>query len=153
MGQEGEVTEDSDQVGPPSIYLNNSGDVSYDYDVYVVDGPLAEREIVVERGNGLENYGRFNQGITLLELSESSRNINSFKPPANQSRLHGEYSLPPSNTTLTNITDFGDGDTVIVVVSNEYRVVAVVAVECSETLVGVDVIMLENGTDAGYDCR
>lgn len=142
----------SPQESSISIYLNNSANTTHTFDVYVVDGPLSEREIAIQRGNGETEYISSSEGITLRKFSEVDGGARSVKPPANHSRLYDQYSLSPTEEIHTNITDTDQSDTVVVAVSNQTRVVSLVSVDCDGRVRGVEVAMIGTGTDAGYDC-
>ena len=128
------------QEKPVPVVINNSANVTQTFEIWVVEGELNNNEVKIIKKNGKNDSASPGGGLTIYRLDGGYGYVTSIEVPSNRSRLHDQFMLAPNNENESIIENSTIGSTVMVVHSENGRVVSLVAAKCSEqSLVGLKV--------------
>jgi hypothetical protein len=137
------------QDGPVTVDVNNSANVTYTFEVSVVEYPSTVtthfddgRTGRVEIGPGGSTHSSGdNQTWTEVELPESAR-------------LHGRYTLEPGEQVRTSIEEFSTDSALVIVISrSEHEIVELVSNYCGGDLNRIEVTMHNHGSTTIFNCQ
>ncbi len=147
----------SEQERPVTVIVNNSANVTQTFTVWVVEGEIQPDGVTIYKKNGEVDNASPGEGLSSYYLGDDYGYATAVEPPANRSRLHGRYTLPPSEQRRTTVNNFTIGSTIVVSLSENGRVIELTAANCAEqALVGLEVHSSPTppgGAWAGYDCQ
>lgn len=143
----------SGQEGPVTVIANNSANSTHTFKVYVVEASLTNTSLTIQKSDGEVDSTVPGDGMSVYDFNEKAGNTSSVEPPANQSYLHEELVVQPGSEKRTNISEFETQDAIVVVISNQYRVVSLIASECSDDLVMVVAEITPYGGAGGHNCE
>lgn len=136
-----------------TVDINNSANVTHTFEIWVADGALDDKEVIIRKEGGEVDRASPGAGLSTYKLDDDYGRVTSIELPPNQSHLHGEYTLAPGENNRSSIADFETGSTVLVVISNDDRVVSLVTAHCGGDLASLEVTMFHYGSGSAYDCQ
>lgn len=144
----GTLTGSSGQTGPVGFNATNAANVTYTFEVSVVELPA---NVTTKLPDG--RTGNYDIGPGLATTEPTNRYYTSVKPP-DSARLHGRYTLEPGETNISNIStsSLPDDFAVVVTIHHNNGVVSWVTATCSSNLAYFGVTMRYYGSDSVYDC-
>jgi len=146
-----------EQERPPTVVLNNSASEPQTFTVWVVEGEIQPDEISIYKESGEIDNASPGEGLSTYYLGGDYGNVTSVEPPANRSRLLGQYTLDSGEMRQRSVENFTVGSTIVISISESGRVIELTAANCDEqALVGIEVtsrIDPPGGAFASYGCR
>jgi len=153
----GPFGEPPEQEQPVMTVLNNSANETQTFTVWVVEGEVQPEGIVIYKKNGEVDNASPGQGLSTYYLGDNYGYVTSVEPPPNRSRLVGQYTLAPGETSRKNVENFTIGSTIVVSLSENGRVIELTAANCADQrLTGLEVASRPHppgGASAAYGCR
>lgn len=149
----------SEQESPVMVVLNNSGNQTQTATVWVVDGVINQHDdgILLRLRNGEVDKASPGEGVSNHNLDGDSSYVTSVEPPPDRSRLHSRLTVAPGDSNHSTVENFTIGSTIVVSVSEDDRVISLVAANCAgQALVGLEVVGYPNppgGVFASYECK
>lgn len=142
------LTEPSNQGGPVHLNVTNGANVTQTFEVSVVELP-ANMSLVTPDGQ----VGRGDIGPGLSTYDPGVRHVYSRVKLPNSARLHGQYTLNPSETNVSNISTSSTNFAVVVTVRRSDGIVSLVTATCGGDLTYVEVASRYSGSGSVYDCN
>lgn len=148
----GPIFDDRGQEGPVSVNLTNAATDTYEFRVLVVDGPPEDAAYYPQYTDRESEWTQFSPaGLSNTDYADA--NVTSIQFRQHVTRQHDTVTLAPNETARTRIDEFETRDIVVVTVTSDGRVLALVTATCTGDLVGVVVFMRPYGADPGLYCR
>lgn len=147
----------TEQDRPVELVFNNSANATQTFEVWVVEGEIHPDEITIYKEDGEVDNASPGEGLSTYYLGGDYGNVTSVAPPANRSRLLGQYTLAPDEISRSSVENFTIGSTIVVSLSESGRVIELTAANCDEqALVGLEVTSRPDppgGASASYGCQ
>lgn len=140
-----------------TVVANNSANATQTFEVWVVEGELRDEGITLHKRNGEVDSASPGQGLSSYRLDGDYGYVTSVEMPPDRSRLHGRYRLEPGETNRSTVGNFTTGSTLVVALSENGRVVELIAANCAGQALGALEVTSRSdppgGASASYGCR
>lgn len=137
------------QEGSVAVTVNNSANVTYTFEVSVVELPA---NVTLRRSDGINSTGPIGPGLTTTEPPDNEFYTAVELPDS--AKRNGQYSLEPGEENHSSIEEFPRNFAVVVVIyQDENEIVSWVSATCDGNLVFLEVTMFHYGSGSAYNCE
>lgn len=136
------------QEGTISVKINNSANVTHEFEVWVVE---IGTNVTVRRNTSYDYKADIDQGLSTRDPGEYHPITGIDFPESAQ--LHGRYTLNPAENNQSTITKYPSNPAVVVVIYHGDYVISWVSANCgSATLTRLEVTSQYDGSSSTYTC-